>query len=169
MPILKALIVAIIGLLGVDFFSTFLWHVPQHIFGKMHLSVHHAKNKGFRHYAVLTSDPAVLIDSALGVSPIIIMAPILWPISPSGVILGYILGQCHCIWRHSTPAGWKTPAPILEIAQRLCIITPEFHWQHHENVNKAFGDIFTFFDAPARAWLKFLATLKHQHFTKTQA
>jgi hypothetical protein len=64
--ILKAIIVAWVLLLIGDFFSTLVYHVPEHVFGKFHTIVHHGKNRSFLHYAVLTKNPLVLLDGTLG-------------------------------------------------------------------------------------------------------
>ncbi len=57
---IKAVITAWLLLLVGDFFSTFFYHVPEHVFGKFHSIVHHGKNRSFLHYAVLTKNPLVL-------------------------------------------------------------------------------------------------------------
>ena len=164
MVVFKTIFFAIFGLILGDFLSTFIWHVPQHAFGKLHLASHHAKNRNFYHYAVLSPKLDVMLDGILGILPYFSFWPVwIWVfMSPSSILLGYLLGQGHTIWRHTTALGWKTPPRIARICKALCIITPEFHWQHHENGHQAFGDIFTFYDAPARAWLKFLLELKRK-------
>lgn len=162
MVVWKTIVVATIGLILGDFLSTFLWHVPQHAFGKLHLATHHAKDRNFYHYVVLSSKPAVILDGILGISPYFLLWPILVPISVSGSIAIYLLGQCHSIWRHATVLGWQTPPAIARICKVFFIVTPEFHWQHHKNGHRAFGDIFTFYNAPAQAYLKFLLALKHK-------
>jgi hypothetical protein len=75
-----------------DFISTFLYHVPEHVFGKFHCLVHHSKNRSFLHYAVLTRNPLVLLDGFLGALPYFIFIPWLWQLSPGGTIVGMILG-----------------------------------------------------------------------------
>ena len=55
-------------LLG-DLISTFLYHVPEHVFGKFHAAVHHGKNRNFFHYALLNRNPLVLLDGFLGALP----------------------------------------------------------------------------------------------------
>ena len=64
MFIIKILLVALVQLLLGDLLSTFVYHVPEHIFGKFHAIVHHSKNRSFIHYAVLTKNPLVLLDRA---------------------------------------------------------------------------------------------------------
>jgi len=160
--VLKAIMVTILGLILGDFLSTFIYHVPEHAFGKFHVTVHHSKNKDFYHYAVLSPQWKVLLDGVLGIAPYFLLLPIFLPISVSGCILCYLCGQFHVIWRHTTALSWQTPEKISKVCQYLGIITPEFHWQYHKNGHEAFGDIFVFYDKPARAWLKFLLNLKRR-------
>jgi hypothetical protein len=162
MFVLKIFLVALFLLLIGDLLSTFLYHVPEHAFGKFHSIVHHGKNRSFIHYAVLTRNPLVLIDGALGAIPYFIFIPWLWQISPIGTSLGIILGELHVIWRHVSIIDWKTPKLIETICNLCFITTPERHWLHHQDANLAYGDIFTFFDRPARIWLQFLLSLKRR-------
>lgn len=156
--------IAVIGflLLAGDFLSTFIYHVPEHAFGRLHCRVHHEKKQTFQHYAVLSQHPLVMLDGLLGALPYIAIAAVLWPISPVGTAVGLIFGEFHVVWRHTTKMGWKTP----EWAQTLChvcrVVTPEAHWIHHENGDIAFGDIFIFFDRPAQQWLRSLIQFKKQ-------
>ena len=60
MVIIKIVLVAWLLLLIGDFLSTFLYHVPEHIFGKFHSIVHHSKNRSFIHYAVFSKNFLVL-------------------------------------------------------------------------------------------------------------
>ncbi len=154
--IATALFLLLIG----DLLSTFLYHVPEHAFGKFHSVVHHGKNRSFIHYAVLTRNPLVLIDGFLGALPYFVFTPWLWQISPTGTILGIALGEFHVIWRHVSIIECETPKPIEFICQLFFITTPEQHWLHHQDANIAYGDIFTFYDRPARIWLQFLLSLK---------
>ena len=163
MFILKIILVAFVLLLSGDFLSTFLYHVPEHIFGKFHSLVHHSKNRSFIHYAVLTRNPLVLLDGFLGALPYFIFIPWLWQISPVGTIFGVILGELHVIWRHVSIIDWQTPRAMTKLCQLLCITTPEIHWLHHQNSKVAFGDIFTFFDPPARAWFRFLLKIRNRY------
>lgn len=162
MEVLQTALVALLLLLIGDFLSTFLYHVPEHIFGKFHSLVHHSENRSFIHYAVLTKNPLVLIDGLFGALPYFIFVPWLWVISPAGSILGILLGELHVIWRHASIVKWKTPEPIERICNFLCITTPERHWLHHQNAKVAYGDIFTFYDHPARAWYRILLLLKRK-------
>lgn len=152
--------VALLMLLIGDFLSTFLYHVPEHVFGKFHSLVHHSKNRSFIHYAVLTGNLLVLLDGFAGAVPYVIFVPWFWQISPLGTVLGLILGELHVVWRHVSIINWQTPLPLQNLCKLLYITTPEIHWQHHQNAKVAFGDIFTFYDQPARAWFRFLLTLK---------
>lgn len=158
----KIIVIALLLLFIGDFLSTFLYHVPEHIFGKFHSLVHHSGNRSFLHYAVLTKIPLVLLDGMLGALPYFIFVPWLWQISPIGTVLGLILGELHVIWRHVSVMKWKTPTSILNICNRLMITTPERHWLHHQDARVAFGDIFNFFDPPAQVWFKFLLTFKYK-------
>lgn len=160
MFIVKIFLVSFFLLLLGDFLSTFLYHVPEHIFGKFHSLVHHSKNRSFIHYAVLTKNPLVLLDGFLGALPYFLFIPWFWQISPIGVILGIVLGDLHVIWRHVSILDWKTPPLITKLCKILFITTPEIHWLHHKNSKVAYGDIFTFFDSPARAWFRFLLNIK---------
>lgn len=160
--LIKLIYVPFFMLLIGDLLSTFLYHVPEHAFGKFHTLVHHSSNRSFIHYAVLSRNPLVLLDGIAGALPYVMFVPWFWHISPIGTLIGLILGELHVIWRHVSILQWKTPAPILWICKICFITTPEKHWIHHEDARVAFGDIFTFFDQPAQAWLAFLLGLKRQ-------
>jgi hypothetical protein len=159
--ILKPIIACLLLLLIGDFLSTFLYHVPEHAFGKFHTLIHHSKNRSFIHYAVLNKNPLVLLDGFLGALPYLIFTPWLWQISPLGTILGLILGELHVIWRHVSILNWQTPIIIQNLCKIFFITTPEIHWRHHQNAMVAYGDIFTFFDQPAQKWLNFLFSCKN--------
>ncbi|MDX2216889.1 MAG: hypothetical protein SFY66_26725 [Oculatellaceae cyanobacterium bins.114] len=143
-----------------DFISTFCYHIPEHVFGSLHLKTHHAAKQNFRHYAVLMPHFSVLLDGILGALPYLIASVLMWSYSPVGVVMGLVLGQIHVWWRHTSILGWQTSKPIALLCQILCITTPERHWLHHQRTNIAYGDIFTFFEEPARAWLRGLRRLK---------
>ncbi len=145
-----------------DFFSTFCYHVPEHVFGRLHLTTHHSAKKNFRHYAILTLNTQVLLDGILGALPYLLVAAALWSVSPIGVIGGLLFGQFHVWWRHVASLGWQTPQPIVGLCQILLITTPEQHWLHHQKTSMGYGDIFTFFDQPARSWMRFLRLLRLQ-------
>uniref|UniRef100_B8HKU3 Fatty acid hydroxylase n=1 Tax=Cyanothece sp. (strain PCC 7425 / ATCC 29141) TaxID=395961 RepID=B8HKU3_CYAP4 len=143
-----------------DFLSTFCYHVPEHVFGRLHLRTHHSVKKNFRHYAILILDFTVLLDGFLGALPYLLIAAGLWQFSPDGVMLGLLLGQLHVWWRHTTVMGWQLPQSLKGFCQFYGITTPEQHWRHHRNINIGYGDIFTIFDLPARAWLVLLRWLR---------
>jgi hypothetical protein len=157
---LKGIVASILLLLLGDLISTFLYHVPEHVFGKFHTLVHHSKNRSFLHYAVLTRNPLVLLDGLLGALPYFIFIPWLWQLSPTGTLVGIVAGECHVIWRHSTALGKVTPQWLQQLCGVLYLTTPERHWQHHQNASVAYGDIFNFYDLPARQWLYWLRRLK---------
>ncbi len=162
MEIITAVIAAWLLLLLGDFFSTFFYHVPEHVFGKFHTIVHHGKNRSFFHYAVLTKNPLVFLDGMLGAIPYFIFVPWLWQLSPAGTLIGLAFGEFHVVWRHVSMLKWKTPKPIEILCNLLFITTPERHWQHHRNAFAAYGDIFTFFDPPAQKWLVFLRFVRRR-------
>ena len=89
--------------------------------------------------------------------PILIVAAFVWQLSWPGALLGLVLGQLHVWWRHTTELGWRTPAWVLALARPLQIVLPEDHDGHHRNPDIEFGDIFRFYDAPARFLLAKLA------------
>ena len=157
------IVVAVFLLLIGDFLSTFCYHVPEHVFGKFHGLVHHGKNRSFIHYAVLSKNPWVLLDGFLGALPYFLFVPLGWQISIPGTILGLILGELHVIWRHVSIIDWQTPKAIAKLCRLLCITTPERHWQHHQDANLAYGDIFTFYHPPAVAWMKFMLNIKKKY------
>ncbi|BAT54752.1 hypothetical protein NOS3756_37250 [Nostoc sp. NIES-3756] len=157
---LEAIAVAWLLLVLGDFLSTFFYHVPEHVFGSLHLKTHHSWKKNFRHYAILTLNIQVLLDGILGALPYLIVAIFLWSFSPIGVIAGLLLGQFHVWWRHVTALGWQTPKLVATLCQLLFITTPERHWLHHQKTSLGFGDIFTFFEQPAQVWLRWLRLLR---------
>jgi Fatty acid hydroxylase superfamily len=159
---LKAIAVAWLLLFFGDFFSTFCYHVPEHVFGSLHLQTHHSAKKNFRHYAILILNLQVLLDGVLGALPYLLVAPVLWNFSNVGVIFGLLFGQFHVWWRHTSIMGWQTPKFVTWLCQLLFITTPEQHWLHHHKTNEGYGDIFTFFDQPARIWLRQLRLIRLQ-------
>jgi Fatty acid hydroxylase superfamily len=155
--IIQSLLIALFLLMIGDFIATFLYHVPEHVFGKYHQIIHHSSNRSFIRYAITHKKPQVLMSGFLAVTPYIIPIPFLWHISSPGVILGLIMAEMHVIWRHNE--NKKTPSIIVNICQIMFITTPEIHQQHHQNINSAYGDIFTFYNNPAKLWFKFLSNL----------
>jgi hypothetical protein len=156
----EAIAVAWLLLFFGDFLSTFFYHVPEHVFGSLHLTTHHSWKKDFRHYAILTFNLQVLLDGILGAVPYLVVAVCLWHFSNIGVIAGLILGQFHVWWRHTIVLGWETPTVVRWLCLLLFITTPEQHWLHHQKTNLGFGDIFTFFELPARTWMRWLRLLR---------
>lgn len=143
-----------------DFLSTFCYHVPEHVFGKLHLQTHHASKKTFKHYAVLAFEFNVLLDGVLGALPYLLVAGGLWRYCPVGVAIALFLGQVHVWWRHTNALGWSTPRTIKLLCQILGVTTPEQHWLHHQKPTQAFGDIFICFDPPAKVWFRWLRWLR---------
>lgn len=153
MPVAAALIVLIVG----DFGSTFFYHVPQHLWFTLHLRTHHDRRRPYLDHAVLSANPSVLLDGLLGAVPYLAVAALVWHLSWPGAVVGLLLGQLHVWWRHTTEIGWKTPAWAEAILRPLGVVLPEDHDGHHRNPDIEFGDIFRFYDAPARALLAYLA------------
>ena len=153
MLIVAALIVLVVGDCG----STFLYHVPQHLWFTLHLRTHHDRRRSYFDHAVLSRDPAVLLDGLLGALPYLIVAALVWRFSWQGALAGLALGQLHVWWRHTTELGWRTPRAVRSVLRALCIVMPEDHDGHHRNPEVEFGDIFRFYDAPARVLLARLA------------
>lgn len=143
-----------------DFFATFAYHVPQHVFGKFHAVVHHSSHRSFVRYAIRHRRPRVLVDGFLSALPYLAFIPWIWHLSPAGVGLGLVLAEAHVIWRHQFDATYRTPAPMQTLCTCLGITTPERHRQHHCHAHQAYGDIFAAFGPPARWWLHTLMRLK---------
>ncbi len=158
-PILSLLVAMLIVLLVGDFASTFFYHVPQHVWGKLHLRTHHDRRRSYWDHAVISRDGGVMLDGFLGAVPYIVVAMFCFKISVAGAAVGLLLGQLHVWWRHTTELGWKTPAPVRGLCRALAIVLPEDHDGHHRNPEIEFGDLFRFYDAPARKMLVLLRTL----------
>jgi len=156
MPAAAAIIVLVVG----DFGSTFFYHVPQHLWFRLHLRTHHDRRRSYFDHAVLSPDPAVLLDGFLGAVPYLIVAALVWHLSWEGALAGLALGQLHVWWRHTTELGWKTPLWLQALLRPLWIVMPEDHDGHHRNPEIEFGDIFRFYDAPARALLAALGSTR---------
>jgi Fatty acid hydroxylase superfamily len=140
-----------------DFASTFFYHVPAHLWFTLHLRTHHDRRRPYFDHAVLSSSPAVLLDGFLGAVPYLAVGAALWHLCWPGVVTGLALGQLHVWWRHTTELGWRTPLRLRRCLRRLAIVLPEDHDGHHRNPDIEFGDIFRFYDAPARALIAWLA------------
>ncbi|MBT9311278.1 sterol desaturase family protein [Leptothoe kymatousa] len=148
-------------LLG-DFVATFIYHVPEHVFGRYHSLVHHSPNRSFVSYAVRKHCPQALLPGFLGAFPYLMWVPFLWLLSPVGTMLGLLLAELHVIWRHQEAPSYSTPKSIKTLCRWCCITTPERHQLHHRNANLAYGDVFTFYGEPAQLWLNFLRQVKRQ-------
>src|SRR5579871_6659598 len=83
----------IITLVVGDFASTFFYHVPQHLWFTLHLRTHHDRRRSYFDHAVLSGDPAVLLDGLLGALPYLIVAALVARISPAGAAAGLAAGQ----------------------------------------------------------------------------
>jgi len=147
--VVAALIVLLVG----DFGSTFFYHVPQHLWFTLHLRTHHDRRRSYWDHAVLSRDPSVLLDGILGALPYLIVAAFTWRLSWEGTLIGLLLGQFHVWWRHTTEIGWRTPAWLRVPLRAVFVVLPEDQDGHHRNPEVEFGDIFRFYDAPARAVL----------------
>ncbi len=158
-PILSFIVAMLVVLLVGDFASTFFYHVPQHVWGKLHLRTHHDRRRSYWDHAVISRDPGVMLDGFLGAVPYIIVALLSCRISIVGAATGLVLGQLHVWWRHTTDLGWKTPTLARNICRSLAIVLPEDHDGHHRNPEIEFGDLFRFYDAPARKMMILLRTL----------
>ena len=157
--VLAALLVLIIG----DFASTFFYHVPQHLWFTLHLRTHHDRRRSYWDHAVLSKDPWVLLDGLLGALPYLVIAIAAAKLSVAGALLGLGVGQLHVWWRHTTDLGWRTPRWLEGVLRPVGIVLPEDHDGHHRNPEVEFGDIFRFYDAPARAILALLAPTSRKH------
>lgn len=159
-PLISGIVAMLIVLVAGDFASTFFYHVPQHVWGKLHLRTHHDRKRSYWDHAVLSRNPAVLLDGLLGALPYIAIACLCTSLSVAGAIVGLVLGQLHVWWRHTVELGWRSPAWLVRLARLTGLVLPEDHNGHHVNPEVEFGDIFRFYDAPARnaiAWLRSLS------------
>jgi hypothetical protein len=147
----------IVTLVAGDFASTFFYHVPQHLWFTLHLRTHHDRRRSYFHHAVLAPDPAVLLDGFLGALPYVLVAACLGRLSWPGALTGLALGHLHVWWRHTGDLGWRTPGVLRALLRPVGVVLPEDHDGHHRNPDIEFGDIFRFYDAPARALLARLA------------
>ena len=65
-PLISGIVATLIVLVVGDFASTFFYHVPQHVWGKLHLRTHHDRKRSYWDHAVLSRSPEVLLDGLLG-------------------------------------------------------------------------------------------------------
>jgi hypothetical protein len=158
-PLVTFAVATLIVLVVGDFGSTFFYHVPQHVWGKLHLRTHHDRRRSYWDHAVLSRSPEVLLDGFLGAVPYLIIAALCFRLSIGGAVFGLLLGQLHVWWRHTTELGWQTPKSIRAITRLLGMVLPEDHDGHHRNPEIEFGDIFRFYDAPARRTIAVLRAL----------
>jgi hypothetical protein len=137
-----------------DLLSTMLYHVPQHIWGKLHLRTHHDNTRSYWDHSIISIDPGILLDGFLGALPYFVLAGVLaclGPAAAAGALVGLVLGQLHVMYRHTCELGWKSPAWLTRAAHAAGLVLAEDHNGHHKNPDADFGDIFRFCDAPARA------------------
>lgn len=158
-PLISGLVAMLIVLVVGDFASTFFYHVPQHVWGKLHLRTHHDRKRSYWDHAVLSRNPGVLLDGLLGALPYILIAIACSVISAPGAALGLVLGQMHVWWRHTVELGWVSPAWLVRVSRITGLVLPEHHNGHHLDPEVEFGDIFRFYDAPARGTLGWLRSL----------
>ncbi len=151
-----------------DFGSTFFYHVPQHLWFKLHLRTHHDRTRSYWDHAVVSKDPWILLDGFLGALPYIFVAAglsLLGPAWMAGAVLGLVLGQAHVWWRHTCEIGWVSPPWLVRLGRTFAIVLPEDHNGHHANPDIEFGDLFRFYDAPARAMLTYVRALQRRRRT----
>ena len=158
-PVISGVVATLIVLMVGDFASTFFYHVPQHVWGKLHLRTHHDRKRSYWDHAVLSRNPAVLLDGLLGALPYIAVACAASTLSIEGTLVGLVLGQLHVLWRHTCELGWTSPKPLVAFARVSGLVLPEDHNGHHQNPEIEFGDIFRFYDAPARATIAWLRAI----------
>lgn len=155
-PVLAAATAALAVLLIGDFASTFFYHVPQHVWGKLHLRTHHDGRRSYWDHAVLSRDPGILLDGLLGAVPYMFVALVLCRVSVAGALIGLAIGQVDVWWRHTCEIGWVSPPWLVRIARVVGLVLPEDHNGHHKNPEVEFGDLFRFYDVPAQRTIAFL-------------
>jgi hypothetical protein len=144
-------------LIAGDFASTFAYHVPQHVWGKLHLRTHHDNTRSDWDHAIVSRDPAGLLDGFLGAVPYFI-GVLLVPFGQAavlGALTGLAIGHLRVPWRHTNELGWSSPLCLVRFARLTGLVLPEGHTGHHKDPNVEFGDMFRFYDAPARALVAF--------------
>ena len=101
----------IVTLVVGDFGSTFFYHVPQHLWFTLHLRTHHDRRRPYFDHAVLSTNPAVLLDGFLGAIPYMVVAalfgaspgPARLPASRSGQLTSG--GATRATWAGGLPTG----------------------------------------------------------------
>ena len=77
--LLSLAIVLVVG----DFGSTFFYHVPQHLWFKLHLRTHHDRSRSYWDHAIISKDPQILLDGFLGASPYLVLTASLSLLGPA--------------------------------------------------------------------------------------
>jgi hypothetical protein len=106
MLVFAALVVLVVG----DFGSTFFYHVPAHLWFRLHLRTHHDNRRSYADHAVLSTDPQVLLDGFLGAIPYLLMAAWDWH-----------SGKCMC--GGGTPQSWGGALPRPSRQPPACFIS----------------------------------------------
>lgn len=88
MLIIKIVVIILLLLLIGDFIATFLYHVPEHVFGKYHLIVHHSNNRSFIRYAIAKKRPQALISV---IALAFIVRRLSTAVSPKGLTTNFLL------------------------------------------------------------------------------
>ena len=121
-PLISGVVATLIVLVVGDFASTFFYHVPQHVWGKLHLRTHHDRRRSYWDHAVLSRSPEVLLDGLLGALPYIAIGCVLRTLSVAGAILG--LCSARCTSGGATPRNWAGRARprvrVLALALASC-------------------------------------------------
>jgi len=141
-----------------DFASTFFYHVPQHVWGKLHLRTHHDKSRSYWDHSIVSRDPMIVLDGLLGALPYFAIAAVLMTFgraAMAGAIVGLLIGHLHVLYRHTCELGWSSPRWLVRFGASAALVLPEDHQGHHDDPDAEFGDLFRFYDAPARAFIRF--------------
>ena len=87
----------IVTLVAGDFASTFFYHVPQHLWFTLHLRTHHDRRRSYFDHAVISANPAVLLDGLLGALPYLAIALLASRLSWPGAVAALAAGQLHVL------------------------------------------------------------------------
>ena len=68
-PLISGIVATLIVLVVGDFASTFFYHVPQHMWGKLHLRTHHDRKRSYWDHAVLSRSPVAGVATKEMTSP----------------------------------------------------------------------------------------------------